>query len=118
MLLLTAPYVATSRTVTVVLREKEKKIITPTRVVVQVPSSDNAATSCLVFLLEQEPDQSWLEGLSVYENWGQEEYNKWLRETEGRGDESGLIAHIHFSKQTWVDINCMRSSGIRTSPDF
>ena len=82
---------------TVVLREKDGKAFSPTRLVVQVPSASNAATSCLFFLLEQEPDQPQLEALKAYENWGREDYNKW-KEEEERRDENGLIALTEFSK--------------------
>lgn len=85
------------RNVIVVLKEKDGKIFSPTRLVVQVPSASNAASSCLFFLLEQEPAQSWLEALSAYESWGKEEYSKWQKEKEGR-DENGLIALMEFSK--------------------
>ena len=87
--------------VSVVLREEDGRSLTPTRVVVQVPSADNAATSCLLFVVEGEPEQAWLEGLSRYKDWGQEDYRKWLGETNGE-DGSGLIALLEFSKDKCV----------------
>ena len=73
-------------------------IISPTRLIVHVPS-DNASQSCLIFLLEQEPNEEWMKGLSNYEGWDKELYNKWLKETKGK-DEKGLIALMEFSKET------------------
>ena len=87
--------------VSVVLREENGRSLTPTRVVVQVTSADNAATSCLLFVVEGEPEQAWLEGLSRYKDWGQEDYRKWLGETHGE-DGSGLIALLEFSKDKCV----------------
>lgn len=97
---ISAPYVssASHKTVTMVLREKNGRMFSPTRLVVQVPSTDNAATSCLVFLLNEEPEQAWLEELTSYEGWGQTEYSKWLGETGGK-DNSQLIALLEFSKE-------------------
>ena len=83
---------------TVVLREKESQSFFPTRLVVQVPSASNAATCCLLFLLDQEPDKAWLEGLASYEGWGRKDYTQWQQETEG-GDASGLIAMMEFSRE-------------------
>ena len=87
--------------VSVVLREEDGRILTPTRLVVEVPSADNAATSCLLFVVDKEPEEAWLEGLSRYKDWGNEEYHKWLGETEGK-DGSGLIARLEFNKDKWV----------------
>lgn len=97
---LLVPYIssASNKTVTVILKEKDDQIFSPTRLVVQVPSTDNAASSCLLYLLEDNPKKEWLELLTSYERWGQEEYSKWLDETKGK-DESGLIALAEFSKE-------------------
>jgi hypothetical protein len=102
-----APYISAGshRAVTVVLREKESQSFFPTRLVVQVPSASNAATCCLLFLLDQEPDKAWLEGLASYEGWGRKDYTQWQQETEG-GDASGLIAMMEFSRERLqVDIS-------------
>ena len=96
----TAPYISAGghRAVSVVLREKEGQSFFLTRLVVQVPSASNAPTSCLLFLLDQEPNQAWLGGLASYEGWGWQEYAKWQQETE-EGDTSGLIGMMEFSRE-------------------
>ena len=90
------PYVSANnhKTVTLVLRQKDGMVISPTRLLVQVPSSENAAQSCLIFLLAQEPSKAWLKELTHYEGSGKEQYHKWLRERDG------LIAQMEFSKDT------------------
>lgn len=97
---LLAPYISSAslKAVTVVLREKNDQIFSPTRLVVQVPSTDNAASFCLFFLLDDDPKKEWLEQLTSYEGWRQEEYSKWLEETKGK-DDSGLIGAAQFSKE-------------------
>lgn len=85
----------------IVLEEKDGHVMSITRLVVQVPSSENAATSCLLFLLEEEEDEpdekKRLESLETHKGWNKDEYSQWLEETEGK-DGSGLIARVEFSK--------------------
>ena len=86
----------------VVLQQKDDLIISPTRLVAQVPSAENAASVCLLFLLESGPEKDWLEALDSHKCWDKEEYCQWLQKNE---EESGLIARMEFSKERYSG-NC------------
>ena len=73
-------------------------MVSPTRLIVQVPPAENAASVCLVFLLEAEPKKEWLEALDTHRGWDKEEYCQLLQEKEGE-DGSGLVARMDFSKE-------------------
>ncbi|CAI8006132.1 Zinc finger ZZ-type and EF-hand domain-containing protein 1 [Geodia barretti] len=92
-----APYVSAGKTtVAAVIQQKDGLVMSPTRLVVQVPSAENAASLCLLFLLEEEPQKEWLETLDNHKGWNEEEYCQLLQEKEG----SGLLARMEFSKET------------------
>ena len=92
-----APYVSAGKTtVAAVMQQKDGLVMSPTRLVVQVPSAENAASLCLLFLLEEEPQKEWLETLDNHKGWNEEEYCQLLQEKEG----SGLLARMEFSKET------------------
>ena len=95
-----APYVSSGgqRTAAVVLHQRDGLTISPTRLVVQVPSADNAATTCLMFLLEGEPEKSWLEALETHSAWDKEKYLHWLHEKNKEGN--CLISRLEFSKDS------------------
>ena len=97
-----APYVSAQGhpAVSVVVQEEEHHLMKITRLLVHVPSGDGAATSGLAFLVDGPVEKEWLEGLSSYDGWSRQDYNKWLQETRGKEDGSGPVAFFEFSKDS------------------